>query len=1081
MTHWLLAVRRAGPRRGLLTLILITIAFIAASLSTVVGHTQLAATGALREIAGGTFTEDNYFRLHTTTAADDASLQLEAAAAKFSDLSLDDGLAIASVPYADPRAVDDDSLPADLGVIPFGWIPSERTALIEGTLDAFGPSSSEATDDDAPTGPVPAAISETSAATLDLRVGDTLVVDGASGPITVEAVALVAPDGADGAFFLPVPSPDTNTGAGQPVVMAVPGHHLEEFSAVSKVQWVFTLDATTVSAAGLAGLSAGLADLPRMMQSDRTVSNGGLIQSGGLGQLLATATEATQSVKAVIPVALVLLTVLSAVTVVQVARLLSNARAVEDSLVAARGASATQRTALNALEIVPLASAGSLGGWLAAVVAVPLLSTGVVTSTGWVPAATEFALATWPIPLTCVAVATAAFVLPGWIAALRSRRMVGQPEGGRGTRVASFGLLAGVVALAGLSVWQFLLYGSPLSQVVDGRVDVNPLAAPAPALLLLALTATILVLVSVAARGAERHLIAGPGFALPFAAMQVSRRITSQLIPIALISLTVGGATFTAVYAETAASSQRAAAHLANGSAVRVSVPGPLSIIGAGDITDVGTFAALDGVSTASRVYRGPAKIGSEDVPLIALDSGELSGLLGESSSPFDVGRVAAALTPRPTPTTPDFELLAGTSTLELDLRTSPLATGGDGSPGASRNAALTVWLLDTTGQLVPVEAGSIRLPVAEAQEHVLTVGLPAGLELMRVAAIDFIIPPGSEPRGYSIELRGLTGNLGGGTGPSGFEGNSSIGLAPSAIPSGLLALSNLPAGVGVVFPGDQFQAGRVGARLMPDPLSQPPVPVAATTALLRILDLGVGDETTLRLGGVELEALISAEVPVVPGTTASAAVMVDLQAYGQAMLGESSVQPRPAELWLGAANPAAAESAAAAAATASRGTGALIDTANTDTSAQFLAPGTTALWLGTGGSLAISFVALMACVIALVRARAEEVAVLRAVGLAARSQARGRRGELQAVSAAAIVLGVMAGAAVSALLVGPLAEAVLVGAADTLRAPLRLAVVPLVAILLAQGLAVAGAAWYYGSRVWHQAMSAPVPGRVTG
>lgn len=1076
MKHWLLAVRRAGPRRGLLALILITIAFITASLSTVVGHTQLAATEALREIAGGSVTEDRYFRVHTT-AADDPSLQSEAAAARFNDLSLDDGLAIASVPYADARDVDDESLPADLGVIPFEWVPSDRTGIVEGTLDAFG-SSTAVAQDEAPTGPVPAAISETSAAALALGVGDTLTVDGASGPLAVEVVALIAPEGADGAFFLPVPSPDTNTGAAQPVVLAIPSHHLEAFSTVSKVQWVFTLDSTAVSAAKLPGLSAGLADLPRIMQSDRTISNGGLVQSGGLAQLLATATEATQSVKAVIPVALVLLTALSAVTVVQVARLLSNARAVEDSLMAARGASVTQRTALNAIEIVPLAGTGALGGWLAAVVAVPLLSTGVVTPTGWGLAATEFALATWPIPLASVAAATAAFVLPGWSAALRSRQTIERLDGGRGSRVASFGLLAGVVALAGVSVWQFLLYGSPLSQLADGRVDVNPLAAPAPALLLLALTAAILVLVSMAARGAERRLIAGPGFALPFAAMQVSRRITTLLIPVALISVTVGGATFTAVYTETAASSQRAAAHLANGSAVRVSVPGPLSIIGAGDITDVETFESLDGVSAASRVYRGLAKIGSEDVPLIALDSRELSGLLNESSGPLDVGRVAAALTPQPAPTTPDFELPAGTNSLQLDLRASPLAAGGPEIAGTDRDAAITVWLLDHTGQLVPADAGSIGLPTTGTQEHALNVELPSGLELVRVAAIDFITSPGSVPPGYSIELTGLTGNLGGGTGPSGFSDASSIGLAPKAISSGLLTPSDLSAGVGVVFPGDQFQAGRVGARVMPDPLSQPLVPVAATTALLRILDLGVGDETTLRLGGVELEALISAEVPVVPGTTASAAVMVDLQAYGQAMLGESSVQPRPGELWLGAGDPAAAESAAAAATAISRGTGSRIDTANTDTSAQFLAPGTSALWLGTGGSLAIGFAALMACVIALVRARAEEVAVLRAVGVNARSQARGRRGELQAASAAAMVLGVIAGAGVSALLVGPLAEAVLVGAADTLRAPLLLAVVPLAVILVAQGLAVAGAAWYYGSLVRHQAMGAPVPGR---
>ncbi|GAA1122891.1 hypothetical protein GCM10009582_19770 [Arthrobacter flavus] len=1072
LTYWNFAVRRARARRGLLLLIMATVAFIAAVVSAVVGHVQLASTDALREVAAAPFTDDSYFRVHTG-AADDPIGQLDAAAAQFRALSLDEGLTITNAYYVDPLEVDVlGALPASLAVLPLAWDPAADSTVVDGTIEQFVSSDTSNSASEV----VPAAISAEAADSSNLSVGDTVQVKGANGHIVVEVVAVVMPGREDAPLFLPVPS--QNIDAGQPFVVAVPQTHLAAFSDLAKVQWVFKLDPANVTATGLPRLTEGLADLPQVLMSDRLVSSGGLIPSGGLAGVLATATEATQSVKAVTPVALVLLTVLSVVTLVQVSRLLAESREVEDSLVAARGASSTQLTTLAAVEIVAVASAASLGGWLAAAAAVPLAGSWPGSFPGWLAGAIEFATATWPIPLACVLVATGAFIGPSYVAARRRQVVGGMTSVGRGGRVASFGLLTAIALLTGLSVWQFMLYGSPLSQSADGRVDVNPLAAPAPALLLLAFTAAILVIVAATARAVERMYATRPGLSRFLASAQVSRRITTLLIPTALISLTVGAATFTAVYTETAAVSQRTAAQLANGSAVRVMFPGPSNISVPSDIPDLNAFSSLAGVSDASRVYRGTAKIGSEDVPLVALDSLSLGGLVDDDSGLLDTDALGAKLTPSATAVDPNLVLPAETTSVRLELLSSPVTGEMTSPPDANRLASVTIWILDGSGHLVPVDAGSFTLTTVDSQAHTLDVELPSGLSPIGIAALDVFIAADEMLQGHAIEIVAVTGDRGGGTSDAGFDQNSTIGIAPDAVSSGLSEPTNLSPGVGAVFPPEPFQGSRTGARLMPSSLSRPPVPVAITSALLETLDLDVGSEVTVRQGGVELPAVIQAEVPVVPGTTESAAILVDLHAYGQAMLATSSVQPRPGEIWLGTVDHAASEPAVAA---VIAGTGATLFTSTADVSARFLAPGTTALWLGAIGSLAIGGVAIGVCLVALVRSREQEVAILRALGLGARRQAGSRRGEFQAVSIAAMILGVAAGAAVALLLAGPLVEAVLVGAADTLRAPLRLAAYPLVAFLLGQGLLVGLAAWYYGMHVQRQASRRPVPGRSAG
>ncbi|WP_028278393.1 FtsX-like permease family protein [Arthrobacter sp. H5] len=1067
MTFLKLAARRGAARKSLLGLVCLTIAFIAAVLSGITGYTQLAATDALRNLAGGALAEQGYARIHTTVA-DDPAAQSTAANAAFTELRLDAGLLSSETTYSVPRTIVPSggtatNLSADLSFLPVEWKPTTTTAAA-GSLDSFTAGGSPGS------GTVPAVLTAAAADSLGLAIGDTFAVDGAEGSTQVELAATVEPSGADAAFLDPVPEQGTEV---EPIALGIPPGQVARFSAEPKIQWVFTIDPASISAAVLPDLNNGLASLAPRMLGDPGINTGGVIPSGQLAGVLADAADATQGVRAVVPVALILLVVLSSVTLVQFARLMSGARAVEDALIGARGASTGQRCGVAATEIVPLAVVGATAGWAAAVVLAPLLSAQLTgTTTAWLDGVLEFAATTWPVPVACVLAATGVFVGVALVDSLRNPGVPSAVEAGRGAKVASFGVLALVVAVTGVSVWQFLLYQSPLSQTSSGAVEVNPLAAPAPAMLLLAFTALALLLTLWGARTLERLSAGRRGLGFPLAARQVSRRIAAFIIPIALVTVTVGSATFTAAYAQTTSGSQQAASQLANGSDVRVSLPGPAIVTTAGGRPSLDPYASLDSVSAASLVYRGGASVSSVRAPLLAVDAAELPGLMTTGSAIVDAGALSTALSRTVPAPEPALALQLSATQVRLQFSSNQVDTAEPQEPDdddatPARQATLTAWIRSGNGFLSPVPAGTLTLSGPGAQAHSVSFNLPEGLRPTAIAAIDIALEAHPVPQSYSLELTSVASDAGIGSGDARFTEDTTVGLAPGIFGTAQDGVVNLDDGVGVTFPLEGATVNPAQARLMPNPDNQQLLPVAVGSELLADLDLSVGDEVSVRPGGTELTAVVAGAVPVIPGSTESAAVMADLQALGEAWLGASPTQPRPGEIWLAAGDRDAVVQAAAGIA----GTEGSVSSSDKSLVARFLTPAAAALWLGTIGALVIGGVALTASVVTLVQSRQHEVAVLRALGMQARDQACGRRWELFGVGAAAVVLGLVAGLAVAAVMVSLLAEAVLGGAADSLSAPLRLAVVPLGALLLAQLVILAVAGWFYGERVHRQAL----------
>ncbi len=1050
-----LSLRRTSSRLGLLGLIAITLALITAVLAGVTGYTQLAATEALRSLASAPG-EQGYFRVHTT-ALEDSKAQQAAFSALSTELGLDNGLRVSAASYTDPRPLvasggSAANLPADLSVLPVGTTPTTTTA---GSVDRFT-SYTEVRNE-----PVPAALHAETAASLELRLGDTFAVEGNDRTVRLELVATLNPTGADAAFLDPVPVQGADS---QPVAVVVPPGAVPAFGSQTKVQWIYTVDEDTVSAAALSGLADGLGALPQRITSDTDVNGGGVVPSGQLAGLLAEASDATQAVRAIIPNALVLLVALSAVTIVQFARLLAGTRSVEDRLIGGHGASPLQRAGVAAREIAPLAVLAVAVGWAAAVALGPLLPRG--SETDYLEGAGELAGASWGVPLACAAAMVCLHVGVAFVDGLRGG---GTPaEAARSGRMASFGILTLVGAVAALSVWQFLLYRSPLSETASGNLAVNPLAAPAPALLLVACTAIALLVVAWLAKRVEARTASRAGLRASLAARQVARRITSYVIPIVLVTVTVGSATFTAFYTETTSRSQEAAAELAVGSDVRVTLPGPLVMSAAADSPDLQPYTDIDSVDAASLVYRGEARLTSVTAPLLAAQSAQLPMLISAGGSVVDADRLSEALAFKSPVLEPALTLRGSATQVRMQLTSTATSEPAGAEEPASRRAVLTAWIRSDQGALVPVPAGSLTLSGPGERAHSLSFVLPEGLTPSGIAAIDVELAPSPVPQSYSLEITSIASNGGIGTGETRFVEGSTVKAADGVFGTAQAGVQSLGEGVGVSFPEEGSTVSAAKVRLMQDAEDQAPLRVALSSQLLADLDLAIGDPVSLRPGGVEIDAQVAAVSPVIPGTTESVAALTDLDAYAQAMLGSSPAQPRPGEIWLATGD----RDSVTEAATVRAATGATVTSADNNLVSRFLSPAATALWIGTIGALLIGATALIASMVTLLQSRRPEVAVLRALGMQARDQASGRRWEVLTVGGTAVALGLLAGLAVSVLTVPLLAEAVVVGGAESLRAPLAVAVVPLLCLLVAQVVILLGSAWFYGEGVRRQALA---------
>lgn len=853
---------------------------------------------------------------------------------------------------------------------------------------------------------------------LGLAIGDQVVVAGT--PITI--VGTWRPlDASDRQWFdEPLVSAGIVDAAAGPLYVTEP--QLAALDLNPFARWIVAPDLDGILPSQLSDLADGLRGLDEALRS-AGVARSGLILDGSFADTLTTLGRSTASVRGVSPIPLVLAGAIGAVALAQLGALLAASRSRETLLLRARGRSRWQAVMASVIE--------------SAIVVVPAAAVGAGIALAAVPTDAVPTTLAW---LTAAGVAVAACAVLVVVAG----RTAADPDADR-SRVAS-GVTLGALALsvigAGVSLWQFRLYGSPIITTSDGRQLVDPIALLAPSLALIACAFLALAAFAPLAALVERIASRSNGATAPLAARQVARRVGTFAVPVLLVSLAVGGTTLAAAYSGTWSSLNAAAGELRNGAAVRASLPSS-GVVGSPATLLSPSTLGLDPATTVP-VLRADTLAGEQPVSLLALDADSAGEVMLDLGGKLDTAALGEAIRwPRT-----GIELPAGATTLELDTLTIVTTTGGAPLSPGQGDTTVSVWLVDDRGSMV-------RLALDDDG----VADLPPAAGAWRILAIDFGFRTGVNAAVYSFSVEAVLADGAAVALPG--EPWELQAAASSDLETDLSAAH--PSGIGVDV--DVIAAGPLlDVRLMP--AASGAAPAIITSALAERLGLADGDERALRFAGSgrQLDIVVAGDVPLLPGTTGAWGAVVDLAAVDEHILRTGSSIPAPNQLWASAVHEDVDATIAALRTATPRGTD--VTTTSTGTGGELLRPVTYALLAGGVGGLLLAAAAIAAAVAALDRARRSEVPVLKSVGLSNAQQARARRIELGAVLAFAAVAGVLGGLVVSVLTIGDLARAAVLDAPPALVRGISVDWVPFVAILAGALLVVGAIVVVAGARV---------------
>lgn len=568
---------------------------------------------------------------------------------------------------------------------------------------------------------------------------------------------------------------------------------------------------------------------------------------------------------------------------------------------------------------------------------------------------------TWPLALAG-AVAVWATLTIGQLR--ETRRATGATAAaGRTTRAATPAAGILLVVLAGVMIWQ-------ARGPADGTWGlVVTTLAPALGVIAVAIL-SVLVFGPVSALAAAL-LSHGRRVVPSYPALQIARRLSASAVAIALVAIAVCGTVLAGGYAgmasTTAADSQRVQA----GAALRAILP-----VGAGDMASA---RGTEGVSLAAPALVAPIGAGDGEAVLLALPAAVLPELLFDvpgAAEPADVAEAVGVTSP-----------LVGVDTPTLTID----AVAVSQTPEAIGDSTVRAWIVDAYGVAI-----AIPLPV----EVESTAGTPT-FAFHAEAAL-----PEGEWRLAGVEIaRGVAWPY------------ADISLVDVTVSAGATLDLDLP---DVVRLYGGFGDPGVSSELVwsANGADTVRIPVAVTAAFASTLGLGVGDRIDLPFSdsGRVVTATVAAVFEAIPGIGVGPGVIADLGALTVAQMpsepvaGEpAATPPLPDQLWA-----AGDESAAPALAEVLDAVVMVPESQSTAVTAPV-----TVVWIAAAlGGAVLAGVALVALLAALTRQRAGEVLVLRAIGLAPRSQSRQRIGEAVAVVATAVVLGTAGGLVLAALLV---------------------------------------------------------------
>ncbi|MEJ7725457.1 MAG: ABC transporter permease [Actinomycetes bacterium] len=762
-----------------------------------------------------------------------------------------------------------------------------------------------------------------------------------------------------------------------------------------------------------------------------------------LDEILPTAQRALISNRSMMIIPVLQLALLAGYTLLLAARLLSEDRRTETSLLRARGSSSRQLAALSLRETAMLVAPAVL---LAPVAAVVLLravdgrgpfgelggAVGTPRASWWLVAAAAAVLCGAALMVPTVR-RSATYTESRTERGRQSRRGAIQRGG------ADLLLLGG----AALAYWQLRHYESP---VLDGgsvpRVD--PLLVLGPCLALFAAAAVALRLLPHVADLAQRIASRRPSLGGALGAWQVSRRPSRYTGPALLLVLALAIGAMSTAYGASWRRSQGDQAAFQAGAELRVT-----SATNVGSVPALGQGAALAAMPSAdavAAVWRRSTSVGDSQVTLLAIDAAVAADvvLLRDDLAPDGVGSLMApllearqALSGVPIPGEPSalsvtmtgareaaipydepVPLNAGSVVLTLgDARGSIFTTEATDVPfdGTARDVVFDLGGLaagDVTGigaapsYPLRLVGGRITLPADSLLRANAENPVAADLVPLRAS----VVIGGMRADGAPVDL------------PDDLTWASELNLSDFLEPSGVVVsrpdgtINALQVTGGTPFSG--FFQSEASVSFRP-PAGSITLPVVLDRAAADAGAAGVGDNLSLAIAGNTFVAEVTGIVEAFSGTSSTdGAVLLDYQTLADTRWLSGGVTTTPSEWWLASSAPGV--TAAALQAAPQLATEVVVHDQLVEQYQQDPLGATTlgALLAGFVAALGFAAVGFTLNLVIGARERLTELAVLRALGVSRRQVLGMLLVEQAFLIGISLGAGLLIGVAVSALVV---------------------------------------------------------------
>lgn len=1041
-----LALRRMNAHRLVLGAVALT-AVIAA-----------AAVAALASFAGQALTLAAH---HQLAASADTSVTItaqgDAAAARADSAAVQSQLraAFGTVPVTLDRCLWSDGLglPAAPGTQP---VPLMLAAAPEGVRAMARLTAGTWPGPPARGQPVPAALPAAAAARLRLAVGDTLVLTDrvTKARDRLRLVGIYRPDSRSGPaamyWHLDVVGASGVSSAGGFVtygpLVVDPAAFRDGQLAVAETSWVALPRTAEIGDSELSTL-AGKITRARSALTQPALTGagpGGLTVTTGLPALLTGIASNLVVARSLLTIGVLQLLLLAVAAIVLATRLLARQRETEAELLTARGGSRWQLTRLNLAECLALAATATilgavLGGRLAGLLARtgPLRAAGLRMSA--VPADAWWAATA--TALICAGITLVPTLRRGIPGAARLRR-------GRLTTVATVarsGADLALVVLALLIGWQ-LRRSTAVPPTASGGIGVDPVLTAAPVLALAGGTVVLLRLLPLLARAgdllaARRRRLAGA-----LASWEISRRAVRQSGPALLVVLAIATAAIVLSQHQSWQRSAQDQAAFTAGADVRVDTQSPVTLQQAGSLSHGrGVLDAMPvtnlAAGSASEVLALDARRAAATVLLRPDLSAQRPAALWRPLIPAPPGFTVPGLTMPGSPAR--LEITAALGPAALRLGTARLGLSVQDAAGIvysvpagtlsadGRPHALITDLTPARQAVYPLRLLAMSLaftmPAARTADATLTITSFAAPTTV-AGPLPAAFAPGSALRGWTpavssaVLADATTGSFGGGTaGPAAqpaaarWQSTGSAAQALSFDPGyGQLAdpRGTIPADL-------TLTAGRPAI---------PVIPGIATRAYLATSHASVGQTVSISVGNVTIPVRIIAAVAAFPTVTGLGGALIVDQGTVQDILLRQAASPVPvSEWWLR---------------TAGRGVPAGLPSGSAVTDRARLAAALLSNPLSAAPQQALLAIALAAAVlgavgfsvsvIASVRDRRSQTALLAALGVSRGAQARLLCLEQLLLSGPAAVTGLLLGGLLARLLI----PAVTLTAAATVPVP---------------------------------------------